>query len=219
LVHGARKNALQTDPRVTAFDPTRGGESIRGSGPVATGSGPEPSKAARRTETSAAEAANGDARRSESQKPPAKAAAEKNTPAPAVPSGNDQTKKHLVPLSGSALAAAKAHAHLQGVGPPVDQEEMTKAHDELINVILEEEEAVIAAHRASIENAMALVKREMSLLAEVDKPGSAIDVYVEHLADVLEKKQRDIQDLRDKVRAFKTHLKEEEVLSKAVGLH
>jgi hypothetical protein len=36
---------------------------------------------------------------------------------------------------------------------------------------------------------------------------------------VLEKKQRDIQDLRDKVRAFKTHLKEEEVLSKAVGLH
>jgi kinesin family protein 2/24 len=218
LVHGARKNALQTDPRVTAFDPTRGGESIRGSGPVATGSGPEPSKEARRTETSAAEAANGDARRSESQKPPAKAA-EKNTPAPAVPSGNDQTKKHLVPLSGSALAAAKAHAHLQGVGPPVDQEEMTKAHDELINVILEEEEAVIAAHRAQIENAMALVKREMSLLAEVDKPGSAIDVYVEHLADVLEKKQRDIQDLRDKVRAFKTHLKEEEVLSKAVGLH
>jgi kinesin family protein 2/24 len=125
----------------------------------------------------------------------------------------------LVPLSGSALAAAKASAHLTGVGPPVDVEEMTKAHDDLINVILEEEEAVIAAHRASIENAMALVKREMSLLAEVDKPGSAIDVYVEHLADVLEKKQRDIQDLRDKVRAFKTHLKEEEVLSKAVGLH
>ena len=96
---------------------------------------------------------------------------------------------------------------------------MTKAHDELINVILEEEEAVIAAHRAQIENAMALVKREMSLLAEVDKPCSAIYVYVEHLADVLEKKQRDIQDLRYKVRAFKTHLKEEEVLSKAVGLH
>ncbi len=223
LVHGARKNALQTDPRVTAFDPTRGGEPIRGSGPVATGSSQEPSKEARRTETSAAEATNRDARRSESRKPPTKdsaTAAEKNTPAaPAVPSGNDLTKKTLVPLSGSALAAAKASAHLQGVGPPVDQEEMTKAHDELINVILEEEEAVIAAHRAQIENAMALVKREMSLLAEVDKPGSAIDVYVEHLADVLEKKQRDIQDLRDKVRAFKTHLKEEEVLSKAVGLH
>ena len=224
LVHGARKNGLQTDPRVTAFDPVLGREPIRGSiGPVATGSSQEPGKKeARRTETSVKEATNGDARRSESQKPPAKdsATAEKNTPAaPAVPAGNDLSKKTLVPLSGSALAAAKASAHLTGVGPPVDVEEMTKAHDDLINVILEEEEAVIAAHRASIENAMALVKREMSLLAEVDKPGSAIDVYVEHLADVLEKKQRDIQDLRDKVRAFKTHLKEEEVLSKAVGLH
>ena len=46
------------------------------------------------------------------------------------------------------LAAAKAHAQLTGVGPPVPQEEMAQAHDALINVILEEEEAVIAAHRA-----------------------------------------------------------------------
>ena len=89
----------------------------------------------------------------------------------------------------------------------------------MINVILEEEEAVIAAHRAQIENAMSLVKREMALLAEVDKPGSAIDAYVERLAEVLEQKQKDVETLRDKVRAFQTHLKEEEVLSKAVGLH
>ena len=96
---------------------------------------------------------------------------------------------------------------------------MVAAHDDLINVILEEEEAVIAAHRAQIENAMSLVKREMALLAEVDKPGSAIDAYVERLAEVLEHKQKDVETLRDKVRAFQTHLKEEEVLSKAVGLH
>ena len=206
-VHGARKNAQPSDPRVTAFDPVRGGES-GGSGPVSGGSGPGPSKEATRTEPSAADAKSS-ATAAEKKKP---------APAPAVPAGDD-TKKILVPLSGSALAAAKAHAHLTGVGPPVDQEEMVKAHDELINVILEEEEAVISAHRAQIENAMALVKREMSLLAEVDKPGSAIDVYVEHLADVLEKKQRDIESLREKVRAFRAHLKEEEVLSKAVGLH
>ena len=192
---------------MTAFDPVRVGES-GGSGPVSGGSGPGPSKEATRTEPSAADAKSS-ATAAEKKKP---------APAPAVPAGDD-TKKILVPLSGSALAAAKAHAHLTGVGPPVDQEEMVKAHDELINVILEEEEAVIAAHRAQIENAMALVKREMSLLAEVDKPGSAIDVYVEHLADVLEKKQRDIESLREKVRAFRAHLKEEEVLSKAVGLH
>ena len=112
----------------------------------------------------------------------------------------------------------RRRAHLAG-GPPADQAEMVAAHDDLINVILEEEEAVIAAHRAQIENAMSLVKREMALLAEVDKPGSAIDAYVERLAEVLEQKQKDVETLRDKVRAFQTHLKEEEVLSKAVGLH
>ena len=128
------------------------------------------------------------------------------------------TKTQVGPLRGSALAAAKARAHLAG-GPPADQAEMVAAHDDLINVILEEEEAVIAAHRAQIENAMSLVKREMALLAEVDKPGSAIDAYVERLAEVLEQKQKDVETLRDKVRAFQTHLKEEEVLSKAVGLH
>ena len=62
---------------------------------------------------------------------------------------------------------------------------MAKAHDELINVILEEEELVIQAHRTQIESTMDLVKKEMSLLAEVDKPGSAIDLYVNRLADVL----------------------------------
>ena len=131
---------------------------------------------------------------------------------------DDHSTKTLRPLRGSALAAAKARAHLAG-GPPADQAEMVAAHDDLINVILEEEEAVIAAHRAQIENAMSLVKREMALLAEVDKPGSAIDAYVERLAEVLEQKQKDVETLRDKVRAFQTHLKEEEVLSKAVGLH
>ena len=39
----------------------------------------------------------------------------------------------------------------------------------------------------------------MALLAEVDKPGSAIDAYVERLAEVLEHKQKDVETLRDKV--------------------
>ena len=122
-------------------------------------------------------------------------------------------------LTGSALAAAQARAFQLGHGPPVDQTEMAKAHDDLINVILEEEEDVIGMHRGTIESTMDLVKKEMGLLAEVDKPGSAIDVYVEMLADVLEKKLQSIQQLQSKVKQFQTHLKEEEVLSKAVGLH
>ena len=112
-----------------------------------------------------------------------------------------------------------ATAAARGEGPPVDVSEMAAAHDALINVILEEEEEVIAAHRAQIESTMELVKREMSLLAEVDKPGSAIDVYVERLAEVLERKAASIAALRERVAAFQTHLREEEVLSKTVGLH
>ena len=64
-VHGARKNAQPSDPRVTAFDPVRVGES--------GGSGPGPSKEATRTEPSAADAKS------------SATAAEKKKPAPAVP--------------------------------------------------------------------------------------------------------------------------------------
>ena len=102
-----------------------------------------------------------------------------------VRSKETRSPTSLKPVTGSALAAAQARAFAAGIGPPIDIEEMAKAHDELINVILEEEELVIQAHRTQIESTMDLVKKEMSLLAEVDKPGSAIDLYVNRLADVL----------------------------------
>jgi kinesin family protein 2/24 len=97
--------------------------------------------------------------------------------------------------------------------------EMVGAHDELINVILEEEEEVVASHRQQIEATMELVKREMALLADVDRPGSAIDVYVDRLAEVLARKAASIADLQGRVARFQAHLREEEVLSRTVGLH
>ena len=121
--------------------------------------------------------------------------------------------------SASAVAAAKATAAAEGRGPPVDMNEMVKAHDDLINVILEEEEEVIAAHRGQIEETMELVKSEMALLADVDKPGSAIDQYVDRLSRVLAQKAESIAKLRERVATFQTHLREEEVLSRTVGLH
>ena len=86
-------------------------------------------------------------------------------------------------------------------------------------MILEEEEEVIAAHRATIEQTMELVKAEMKLLSDVDKPGSAIDAYVEKLSRGLEKKATAIDAMRAKVNAFQTHLREEEILSACVGLN
>ena len=204
---GARAGV--SDPRVTAFDL---GGSGRGAKPAAG-----KTKAARRKDAPTKEAPRVAASGVVGASEPAAArrAETASTPSAAV---SAEPSSGTRPLRGSALAAAKAHAHMTGAGPPVPHEEMARAHDALINVILEEEEAVIAAHRAQIENAMALVKREMALLAEVDKPGSAIDVYVERLAQVLDQKRASIEALCERVRAFQTHLKEEEVLSKAVGL-
>ena len=214
---GARRSlaprAERTDPRVTAFDPDA-----------------ERDARVKKPFADPPDSTHGETTDGERKPPPpiiqstARTLGETNvavgndTPSSGSQNAVPATTKTLRPLRGSALAAAKARAHLAG-GPPADQAEMVAAHDDLINVILEEEEAVIAAHRAQIENAMALVKREMALLAEVDKPGSAIDAYVERLAEVLEQKQKGVESLRDAVRAFQTHLKEEEVLSKAVGLH
>ncbi len=54
----------------------------------------------------------------------------------------------------------------------------------------------------------------MMLLHEVDKPGSDVDYYVEHLDGVLAGKVNMINNLRNKLKIFKQHLIEEEILSK-----
>jgi len=54
----------------------------------------------------------------------------------------------------------------------------------------------------------------MVLLHEVDKPGSDIDEYVESLDTVLTHKMELITMLKAKLKTFREHLKEEEMLSK-----
>ncbi|KAK6161165.1 hypothetical protein DH2020_004546 [Rehmannia glutinosa] len=65
------------------------------------------------------------------------------------------------------------------------QYEPEPPRDGSINEILQEEEALIAAHRKEIEDTMEIVREEMKLLAEVDQPGSHIDNYVSQLSFVL----------------------------------
>lgn len=52
------------------------------------------------------------------------------------------------------------------------------------------------------------------LLHEVDKPGSDVDYYVDTLDNILGEKINIIQNLKNKLKVFKTHLVEEEALSK-----
>ncbi|KAM5568960.1 kinesin-like protein KIN-13A [Rosa sericea] len=83
-----------------------------------------------------------------------------------------------------------------------------------INAILEEEEALIAAHRKEIEDTMEIVREEMKLLAEVDRPGSLIDNYVTQLNFVLSRKAASLVSLQARLARFQHRLKEQEILSR-----
>ncbi|XP_068661884.1 kinesin-like protein KIN-13A [Aristolochia californica] len=87
-------------------------------------------------------------------------------------------------------------------------------HDGEINAILEEEEALIAAHRKEIEETMEIVREEMKLLAEVDQPGSLIDNYVTQLSFVLSRKAAGLVSLQARLARFQHRLKEQEILSR-----
>lgn len=94
------------------------------------------------------------------------------------------------------------------------QSEKESSCDEEINAILEEEEALIAAHRKEIENTMEIVREEMNLLADVDQPGSLIDNYVAQLNFLLSRKASGLVSLQARLARFQQRLKEEEILSR-----
>ncbi|KAG6575068.1 Kinesin-like protein KIN-13A [Cucurbita argyrosperma subsp. argyrosperma] len=83
-----------------------------------------------------------------------------------------------------------------------------------INAILEEEEALIAAHRKEIEDTMEIVREEMKLLAEVDQPGSHIESYVTQLSFVLSRKAAGLVSLQARLARFQHRLKEQEILTR-----
>lgn len=58
------------------------------------------------------------------------------------------------------------------------------------------------------------MKDEMTLLNEVDKPGSDVEVYARGLDKILLKKMKIITDLRERLLNFYSHLKTEEHMSK-----
>ncbi|KAJ6798846.1 kinesin-like protein KIN-13A [Iris pallida] len=87
-------------------------------------------------------------------------------------------------------------------------------NDREINAILEEEEALISAHRKEIENTMEIVREEMNLLAEVDQPGSLIDNYVSQLNFVLSRKAAGLVSLQARLARFQHRLKEQEILTR-----
>lgn len=93
-------------------------------------------------------------------------------------------------------------------------EKASEEHERLVNLVLEEEDSVVAAHRRHVDVMVEMVKREMQLLQELDKPGSDADKYADSLDEMLGSKVREIGELREKLAVFRTHLKQEKELSK-----
>ena len=95
-----------------------------------------------------------------------------------------------------------------------DAEKLANEHEKLIEQILEEEEEIINNHRVHIDKVVDMVKEEMKILNEVDKPGSDVDTYVEQLDKMLLDKIHVIVDMRNQLLDFRKHLKTEECMSK-----
>ncbi|KAL6615161.1 hypothetical protein ACP70R_037431 [Stipagrostis hirtigluma subsp. patula] len=94
------------------------------------------------------------------------------------------------------------------------QSEKESSSDDMEINAIEEEEALIAAHRKEIENTMEIVREEMNLLAEVDQPGSFIDNYVAQLNFLLSRKASGLVSLQARLARFQQRLKEQEILNR-----
>eukprot|EP00755_Sulcionema_specki_P010739 Sspe_Gene.7095::Locus_2397_Transcript_1_1_Confidence_1.000_Length_2436::g.7095::m.7095/K10393/KIF2_24, MCAK; kinesin family member 2/24 len=131
-----------------------------------------------------------------------------------------QTPQHLQPEPSSEndTERVKSTTPCSDSSPPVDYASMTDGelethHESLINIILEEEEEMISAHRNHVNEIMAIIRQEMNELDAVDQPGSSIDGYIRNLDDLLKTKQQKITDLRLQLSRFRRHLQEEELVS------
>jgi len=67
-------------------------------------------------------------------------------------------------------------------------EVLKEKHEKLVNKILQEEDELLSTHWTCIDDSVNLVKREMVLLHDVDKPGSDVEEYIRSLDEILLKK-------------------------------
>ena len=51
-------------------------------------------------------------------------------------------------------------------------------HENLVNSILTQEERLLSQHKKYLDYNVDVVKRQMTLLNEVDRPGSDVEMYI-----------------------------------------
>ncbi|KAL2929223.1 Kinesin-like protein KIN-13B, partial [Bienertia sinuspersici] len=87
--------------------------------------------------------------------------------------------------------------------------------DDDLNVLLKEEEDLVASHRGLIDETIKLVTEEMNLLIEAEQPGNQLDDYVSKLNSILSQKAAGILKLQSQLANFKRRLNDHNVLVSA----
>ena len=122
---------------------------------------------------------------------------------------DDQYVIRIPPLGSTVPTYEELGTQYEG-----DADRLCNDHEKLIEQILEQEEEMINGHRKHIDEVVDLVKNEMSLLNEVDKPGSDVEEFISGLDKLLISKIHMILDMRKQIIDFHTNLKTEEIMSK-----
>ena len=122
-----------------------------------------------------------------------------------------ETRHHNFHPNGVVKPASNEYDY--DINTEEDLIRLCKDHESLIDLILEEEEQVTNSHKEGIDYEVEVVKEEMKLLYEVQKPNSDIKQYVETLHSILDNKIRMMTELKMKVEQFGEHLLQEERLS------
>lgn len=99
-----------------------------------------------------------------------------------------------------------------------EYEKLSIVHEKLINDILTEEDVFITLHKSHIDDMVESIKKEMSFIQEVDKPGSDIDLYTSGVDKLLNEQINKIQKIRERLSKFRIMLRDEEALSSKFGI-
>lgn len=105
---------------------------------------------------------------------------------------------------------------LEGADEEMDQSdlnELKSRHEKLVDLILEEEDELIAAHHKFIESTINSIKEQEKLRHEVNLPGSDVEEYITSLDSLLTLKQNEITQMKNMIANFHQHIKQEQSLS------
>ncbi|KAK4410561.1 Kinesin-like protein KIN-13B [Sesamum angolense] len=103
------------------------------------------------------------------------------------PSWKKNSKIDSYNFSNSDDKVKRTNGQTKWKEPPKSEMKYSNS-DEDLNALLKEEEELVNAHRKQVEETMDIVREEMNLLVEADRPGNQLDDYISRLNSILSQK-------------------------------